>query len=482
MALTSRKHPSGLWFISSSAAFFCISFGLVTSLLVLYLIHQLGFESKQAYALFGAFFSLIFGLPVFGGYLSSYFGFKRAMLWSNILLILGAGLLAIPGDHYLYLGLACFASGTGMYAPTYMTLQGKLYAREDTHREGAYTLSYVITNLGFLVASVSGGYIQRYFSYHMCFAIGAAVDLVPLGLFIFAIAPIRAHEEKSIAPLTRLSAPWAWFGMITSSLLMVGICCFLLKHANLNNFLLVVCAVLAIGSLSYLALTQKNKRDRARLWVFMGLSILSTGFWIVYSLEPSLLTVFIENNVNRNLWGHLIPPSVFYGLDPFFIILIGLVLGVLWVRLRERNKDLSLPFKFSLSLLSLVIALTLLGGLIGMHGKANLLNLWWIVLVYFFLTLSELLISPIGQAMVGRLAPEKLEGGLMGVWQMFCGASGAISGFLGQWVNVPDHASVSVTNPIYMRGFLEMAAGSLIFCIISFSLVPLIRRVISQAG
>jgi POT family proton-dependent oligopeptide transporter len=477
-----QKHSSGLFKISFSASLFCISFGLIASLLVLYLTQVMGFTEKQAYALFGAYFSLIFALPVIGGYLGSYFGSKRSMFWANFLLIMGSGLLAFSQNHIqlVYLGLAFFASGTAIYAPTYLTLQGKLYARNDHRRESAYTLSYVITNLGFLISSVMAGYIQKYFDYHICFLLGALISLVPLALFYFLIRPIEAHQESSLEPLTKLSSGFAWLGLIISSLILVGACLFLLEHANLNNILLIILASLGILVVLYLAFTRESPKDRARLFIFVLLSVLSVGFWTVYTLEPSLLTIFVQNNVDRKIFGFEIPAPVFYGLNPFFIVTVGLGLSYLWVYLRNKGKDFSLSAKFTFSLSSLVVGLLLLAGLIWLTGEGNLLNLWWIVLVYFFLTLAELLISPIGQAMVGRLAPEGFEGGLMGVWQMFCGLSAALSGFLAQWFNVPEKATLHQSNPIYMHGFLVMGGIALIMAVISFLLMSPIRRALNQ--
>jgi POT family proton-dependent oligopeptide transporter len=332
--------------------------------------------------------------------------------------------------------------------------------------------------LGFLIASVMAGYIQKYFSYHTCFLIGALISLIPLGLFYFLIRPIHPHEETCIKPLTRLSLAWSWLGLIFSSLVLVAISLFLLKHADFNNYLLIILASLATLVVLYFAFTRPNPADRAKLLVFVVLSVLSIGFWTVYTLEPSLLTIFIDKNVDRHLLGFEIPAPVFYGLNPFFIVTLGLALSYLWVYLRKKGKDFSLSAKFTMSLFSLVIGLLLLAGLISL--TMHLLNLWWIVLVYFFLTLSELLISPIGQAMVGRLAPEGFEGGLMGVWQMFCGLSAAISGFLAQWFNVPEKATVTESNPIYMHGFFVMGLIALGMAIISLVLMPFIRRVIEK--
>lgn len=476
----SNRHPKELWYIATSAAFTCMCFGLIASLLVLYLTQDLHFSNKKAYAIFAAYFSLIYALPVIGGYLSSYFGFKKGMFWGNIILIGGLFFLMTPHPDTVYLGLAMYATGTAIYTPTYLTMQGKLYAKNDHRRESAYTLSYVITNVGFLIAAVAGGLIQKYLSFQDCFLVGEIIAFVPLFIFYFLIRPIKAFEGRSIAPLTKLSNPMAFLGLIVITAIMIPVCLFLLQHANFNNILLIILACVSVSIIIYLALTRKNARDKKRLFVFIILSVISIGFWSMYSLEPSLLTIFIKTNVDRTLFNFTIPPSIFYGLDPFYIITFGLFLSFLWLRLRRRKKDPSLQAKFTMSLFALVIGLMLLSFLIKHHGFETKLSMWWIVLVYFFLTAAELLISPIGQAMVGRLSPEGFEGGLMGVWQMFSGVAAAISGFMAQWAVVPKHTSLAHSNPVYVTGFFRIGMIALTLAVVSLIIMPLIKKAMQQ--
>jgi POT family proton-dependent oligopeptide transporter len=41
---------------------------------------------------------------------------------------------------------------------------------------------------------------------------------------------------------------------------------------------------------------------------------------------------------------------------------------------------------------------------------------WWLIAVYFFHTLGELSLSPVGMSAVTKLAPARLVGSMMGVW------------------------------------------------------------------
>ena len=104
----------------------------------------------------------------------------------------------------------------------------------------------------------------------------------------------------------------------------------------------------------------------------------------------------------------------------------------------------------------------------------------WIVVAYFFFAVAELFISPIGQAMVGSLSPEGMEGSLMGAWQLFTGLSGVISGFLAQFAVVPEHAKAIASNPTYMTAFAKIGLMTVVLGVISLFLVRYIKRLIGE--
>ena len=252
----------------------------------------------------------------------------------------------------------------------------------------------------------------------------------------------------------------------------------LLEHNFANNDLLFALIGLAtIGTLVF-AFRQKNKISRYKLIAFIILSYISIGFWALYTLEPSLLTIFIRNNVDRHIFAIVIPPSTFYSLESFFVIALGGVLSCLWIYLAKMNRNPTLPAKFTLSLFSMALGFAVLIMGILLAGADGLSNMFFIVFAYFFLSIGELFIGPIGQSMVGRLSPEGMEGRLMGVWQLFTGFAGVISGFLAQFAIVPKHAGLANSNPIYLQAFLKIGGMTLVLAIISLILVPHIKKLI----
>jgi POT family proton-dependent oligopeptide transporter len=86
---------------------------------------------------------------------------------------------------------------------------------------------------------------------------------------------------------------------------------------------------------------------------------------------------------------------------------------------------------------------------------------------------------PVGNAMVGRLAPQKLEGVFMGTWQSFHGVSAAISAILVGFVVLPyPSASAAIANPIYENAFLGLGMLTIFVGIVALILVPLINKIL----
>ena len=101
-------------------------------------------------------------------------------------------------------------------------------------------------------------------------------------------------------------------------------------------------------------------------------------------LEPSLLTIFIAHNVNRVIAGYDIPPSSFYGILPAYIVIQGFFLSNLWKRLAVKNKDFSIPSKFSAALFAVGIGYWILVLGISLTNPHHLLSAYWILIAYFF--------------------------------------------------------------------------------------------------
>ncbi len=476
----SERQPGRLWHLAVTYALFTFAFGTINSLLVLYLVQKLQFSSGAAYSLFAAFNSLMFTLPLIGGYFAVKFGYRPVTFVGLVICLAGLFCLSLPSLHMMYLGLAIFTIGNGMFTPTLWCLVGFCYDKEDKRRDSGYTLFYIIFNAGFVVSTFLGGYLVRFCGYNTTFFIGALVSSLSILLIIPLLKSYKAYPGRSIDADTSLKLPWRILIVVVLSVIGIPFAVLLLQYVQWDSAFLWFLALAGSAGVLILAVKQPTALAKFKLIAFLILSIASVFFWSLYMLEPSLITIFIDHNVQRNIANFVIPPSAYYGLDPFFILTLGLFFSWLWKFLSKRGKDLSLPTKFSLSLLFMGSGYWLFT--LGIHfaNAEHLTNMSWIIFGYLCLTTAELLLSPIGMSMVGRLSPRGKEGALMGMWQLFTGLSAVISGYLARSAVVPDSATPQMTNPIYMHTFFYIGLAAIAAGVVMVLCIPLIKGLINR--
>ncbi len=474
------KHPVTLWHMSYTYAFATFAYGMINSLLILFLRNILNFNDTTAYGLFAAFNALIFTLPVIGGYLAEKLGYKVLTYFGLVFCSLGSGLLAFKTLWSLYAGLSTFALGIAIAATTFPCIVDFSYKKDGALRHSAFTIFYLMLNLGFLFSIASGGFIVKYINFTAGFLTAAVVSLIGILFFYLNTPRIKLAQGRTLAASSSHSLLKRMAFTLFYSLLIITACALLLRHLELINIALWSLVGVSIITVVVLALRQTDKVAKYKLFAFILLSILSVVFWSLYSLEPSLLTVFIANNVDRTIFGFTIPAESFYSLDSINIIIFGIILSLLWRYLARRGNDLHAPTKFALSILSMGIGYGIFMLGIRLSGAVHLINMSWIVFGYLFLSISELLIAPTGLAMVGRLSPKGKEGLLMGIWQVFIGLASIISAYLADLTVTPQGAQQPLhTNPIYAMTFSEISVTVIIIGIIAVIVAPFIRRLIS---
>ena len=164
---------------------------------------------------------------------------------------------------------------------------------------------------------------------------------------------------------------------------------------------------------------------------------------------------------------------------PFFIIVFSPFLRWLWVKLDEKGLDPSTPSKFALGILCMALGYLFLAGGVAYFSEGGMASPWWLAISYLIQTLGELFLSPIGLAMVTRLAPHHLVGMMMGVWFLTNSAAFAIGGELAMLSDVPKNVVGEASLAIYSHAFFLYGLMSLALAVLSFALVPYLKRLIA---
>ena len=188
------KQPRALWPLSLTEMWERFGLYLVQGLLIFYMTKTLNFPDARAYSVMGQFTALVYISPILGGLCADrLLGFRRTILVGAFLLLIGYVLLAFPFFHRettLFLGLAVIILGNGFLKPNISSFLGKFYHDNDPRRDTGFTIYYLLFNAGIVLSTLSSGYIQEYYGWHVCFGSGrvrtdSGAGLFPLGIPLF---------------------------------------------------------------------------------------------------------------------------------------------------------------------------------------------------------------------------------------------------------------------------------------------------------
>jgi MFS family permease len=97
-------------------------------------------------------------------------------------------------------------------------------------------------------------------------------------------------------------------------------------------------------------------------------------------------------------------------------------------------------------------------------------------------SIGELLIMPIGYAMIGKLAPKQYQGVMMGTWMFVTGLASLFAGDFSGMILEPTGTTAIATNAGYAKLFAELGVGSLAVGNALVVLIPFLRKLITDKG
>ena len=193
---------------------------------------------------------------------------------------------------------------------------------------------------------------------------------------------------------------------------------------------------------------------------FIPLFIASAAFWSLYQQQFTVVTIYADKRLDRDLFGWTMPVSWVQSINPVFIIILSGVFAALWTRLGDRQP--STPIKFAAGTVIMGVAfllfLPLAGG--GPHS-APLLGLTGILLVF---TIAELLLSPVGLSLSTKLAPEAFRTQMVALFFLSVALGTAMSGVLAKLYSTDHEApyfGVIGVVALVLGGLLALASPAI---------------------
>lgn len=475
--------PKGLYLLFFTELWERFGFYMVQTILVLYMSHGLNYSDTKAYLVYGAFSSMLYLTPVAGGYIADkYIGFRQSVILGGILFIIGYAIMAIPDQRWLFLGLSIVIIGNGFFKPNVSSIVGDLYTADDPRREGGYTLFYMGINIGALVPPIFAGALVASYSYGSGFWVASFGMIISIITFLAAKGSLgNAGMMSSNSPVYRSKAFRMSFYMalFVGIIAAIGICHLLLYHPEETNILLIFSSIGIVAALLFY-LYKESIEQKRKMIACLILIVISVGFWAVYNQTFTSLMLFADRNMSKDLLGFTIDAEFTQFFNPFFIVVLSPILSWLWVRLDQKEMNPSTPSKFALGIIFMAVGFFALGLGVTYFHSDGMASPWWLILSYFLQTIGELLISPIGLAMVTRLSPKHLTGMMMGVWFLTSAAAFAIGGGLATISDVPKDITGDASLGIYVHAFYVYGGLSAVLGVIAFALVPFLKRLIGS--
>ncbi len=428
-------HPKGLFVCFATEMWERFSYYGMRALLILYLTKHWEFSDATSYLIYGAYTSLVYIMPVFGGMLADQIlGSKKAVTYGAILLVFGhLGMTIENSEQIFYLSLALIVSGVGFLKPNISTMVGALYDEGDPRRDSGFTIFYMGINIGAFTATLLCGYLGEQVGW--AYGFGAAGIGMLFGLIIFlwgqkyleglAEPPSKKYLEKVPGLKGITYEYWAYM----SGILMVVATWFLVQNSQLVGQLLGGFGVVFIGAWLLYALFRCDPEERDRLIVVGILILFSLIFWALFEQAGSSLNILTDRGVDRVIFGWEVPASMFQSLNAGFIFTIAPLFAMLWIALAKRNMEPSTPIKFSIGII--LVGLGFLALVYGMKSSEGLqTGVLWIILIYLLHTLGELCLSPVGLSSVTKLSPQRIVGFMMGMWFFASAAGNYVAGLI----------------------------------------------------
>ncbi|MDQ2994385.1 MAG: peptide MFS transporter [Pseudomonadota bacterium] len=477
----SGHYPRGLGILFFTEMWERFSFYGMRSLLVLFMTQEFGFSDSRAYGLFGAYVALVYATPVIGGIIADrLLGFKKAILLGGVLIMLGHFCLALPGKSLFYYGLGFIICGTGFLKSCISSTVGELYLNNDAGRDSGFTLFYMGINIGALAASILVGIVASEWGWHYGFGFAGVGMLIGLVTFIVGL-PTLAEVGK---PPDQEKLPRALIPGISIETLMwlgafaaVPAISWIVQQTELVGFILGGVTVASAFFIVQLAI-KSDRLQRNRLIALLILMLFSVGFFALFEQAGSSMTLFTERSVDREFFGWLIPTPVFQALNPLFIIALAPFFSLFWLQRAAVGREHSTPTKFFLGLLFVALGFGALS-----FGAMTTLSVFkssmvWLILAYFLQTVGELCLSPVGLAAVTRLAPQRDEGMLMGLWFLAAAFSNYLAAMIAKLTSLtPDIGNVSEH---YSSVFGQVFWAGLLISLIALLCIPVLKRLIGN--
>ncbi|MCI1903216.1 MAG: oligopeptide:H+ symporter [Enterococcaceae bacterium] len=384
----------------------------------------LGFSKADAAQLISLYTGMIALTGIVGSYVCDrVLGCKKSLYVSRVFSLIGFTCLSLPlGVAGYAAAMACLAVGPMFGGRCQDALLGKFYDENDNRRDSAYTITYVISNIG-AAAPILSGIIAASLGYHSAFMACAVLTLASLILYSLTYKPffgtigtlpddpLPADKKRSF--IFKLAIVLVVSIAALAILFVSGT----LTIPSFANFVSTASIIIPIAYLTYIYRSRKTtKTEKRKLLALTPAFFCNAITLLIWTQTISILAIFYEEKVDRVIFGMEISAASFQSLPAILAIFIGSLLTILWTKLGKKQPIGTTKMGIGTVLWGLgAVIIAMLYILFPGNTKVNAL---WIVLFYFVLMLGEGFTCPVGYSITSVASPKAFITQMMTIWGM----------------------------------------------------------------
>lgn len=430
---------------------------IMNAVLVLFLCSKFGLDDATSSIIYSFFYAGIYILSLVGGFIADRTqDYKGTIIKGLSIMTAGYIVLSIPilhtaGNHTWLLVLTCaalflIAFGNGLFKGNLQAIVGQLYdnPKYEKQRDSGFQIFYVFINIGGLIAPFVAPLLRSWWLNVNNMVYNA--DLPALcHKFIGAADKMTAENLQSLNELataagyqagTDLQAfcsqylevfntgiHYSFIASVAAMLISLGI--FLLTKKSLPT----PAARAKAETKKYTAeeIQSQAKEIKQRMAALLAVLAIVIFFWFSFHQNGTSLSLFARDFVKTDT----IAPEIWQAVNPFFVIVLTPLIMLLFGSLSKRGRDISTPKKIAIGMGLAGFSYLFLAVFCAIKGypSANAFSEmapavkeglkagpWVLIALYFFLTVAELFISPLGLSFVSKVAPKHLQGLCQGLW------------------------------------------------------------------
>lgn len=430
---------------------------IMNAVLVLFLCSKFGLSEETSTLIYSFFYAGIYLLSLVGGVIADRTqNYKGTIISGLIVMCSGYLLLSIPilstSENISWLlPMTCFALfliafGNGLFKGNLQAIVGQLYdnPKYASKRDSGFQIFYVFINVGGLIAPFVAPMLRSWWlgvhnlAYNaklpaLCHEYLSVTDNMSTENINNLYSLITATGGNAAGDIQAFCSQYlevfntgVHYSFIASVAAMVlSLAIFLIYKKGLPNpSAKAKTTSVSISDEERRAMAKEIKQRMMALFAVLGVVIF---FWFSFHQNGTSLSLFARDFVDTST----IAPEIWQAVNPFFVIVLTPVVMALFAMLSRRGIEISTPKKIAIGMGLAGLAFLFLAIFSAVSGYPSateframpvgetagmLAGPWVLILLYFFLTVAELFISPLGLSFVSKVAPGHMQGLCQGLW------------------------------------------------------------------